>query len=247
MMEIGMINDIIAQEEQKINDIYFQIGKIYAENHSEDYEAIFQAQMTEIKAAKAKIEECRQQILEIKGIIKCKACGEELDKNAVFCSSCGTPTKQHNTDNEDSVKCARCGSVIKEGMKFCTLCGTPVSYNASEPAAVPVMTIEPVQQAEEPVVSYEDSIPIQYENMEPVQYEDPLAVPYDDLMPIQYDELMTQTYDSTLSLQYEEPVPVQYEEPAPIQYEAPAYRFCTNCGTKVTADCVFCTECGTRI
>ena len=43
-----------------------------------------------ISANKDEMEKLKAQIRDLKNLKKCVNCGEELDKNASFCSKCGT-------------------------------------------------------------------------------------------------------------------------------------------------------------
>lgn len=63
----------------------------------------------------------------------CKACGAEIDDNAVFCPKCGK--------RQDGKKvCANCGALVEEDAKFCPYCGkdpsvkeTPAPQTAPQP------------------------------------------------------------------------------------------------------------------
>ena len=70
---------------------------------------------------KADIASCKEQLIDLKGMIQCPKCGAELEKGARFCVQCGyelpVPVKK---------VCAGCGAELQEGAKFCTKCGTKV-------------------------------------------------------------------------------------------------------------------------
>lgn len=55
----------------------------------------------------------------VKKIIKCQKCGEDVPENAKFCLSCGQKIEQLQ---EDEVKCPKCGKSVPKG-KFCLECG----------------------------------------------------------------------------------------------------------------------------
>ena len=75
---------------------------------------------------------------------KCSNCGEPLDDDALFCTSCGT--KQ-----EEGRRCIHCGALIDADSIFCTSCG-----GRQESIQQPVE--QPVQQ---PVQQPQQSVPIQ--------------------------------------------------------------------------------------
>jgi rRNA maturation endonuclease Nob1 len=53
---------------------------------------------------------------------ECISCGELIDKNSKFCTSCGTDQTLVNTPKF----CPSCGSKLSDNQKFCTSCGTKV-------------------------------------------------------------------------------------------------------------------------
>ena len=79
MADIAKLNSAISDEEKRIDDNYLQIGKLYVSLHDAEHEA------------EGKIKGYRQQIKDIKGIVKCEKCGAEVSKDAAFCSACGAP------------------------------------------------------------------------------------------------------------------------------------------------------------
>lgn len=128
MADVAKINAAISDEERRLNNNYLNIGKLYAELHSNDFEHVFTDMMTGIKEAEKKINEYRQQIQDIKGVVRCEKCGAEIPNNAAFCSLCGTAMpKQENLANDvGRIPCIGCGQMVSCSIKFCTLCGKAV-------------------------------------------------------------------------------------------------------------------------
>ena len=58
----------------------------------------------------------------------CRNCGNQLDKDAIFCSKCGAK----KDENDSYLYCEKCGTKILEDEAFCTGCGNPVSKEAVE-------------------------------------------------------------------------------------------------------------------
>ena len=137
--DIAKLNSMISEEETRINNTYYQIGKLYAAIHSNDCEEEFAGMISVIKEADEKIKSCRQQIQDIKGVVRCAQCGAEVQSDAAFCSSCGAPMpKVQPVDMDEFVKCESCGNMVKKGMRFCTACGKPmVQLSAPETAEIP--------------------------------------------------------------------------------------------------------------
>lgn len=129
MADVAKINTVISDEERRLNNNYIQIGRLYVELHSDDYEQAFADMMTEIKDAEKKIDEYKQQIQDIKGVIRCEHCGAEIPNIAAFCSACGTavPRQQVMENDPSKILCIGCGQMIPGDVKFCTSCGRAVT------------------------------------------------------------------------------------------------------------------------
>lgn len=127
MTDVARINGVISEEEKKVNNNYYQIGKLYVAKHSTNYEDEFEGMMSAIRESEAKICECRQQIQAIKGTVCCEKCGEEVPSEAAFCSSCGASMLTTAENNVELRKCAGCGAIVDKNMKFCTACGRQMS------------------------------------------------------------------------------------------------------------------------
>lgn len=144
MSDIAKLNSVISEEETKVNNTYYQIGKLYAAMHIHDHEAEFAGMMDVLREADEKIRSCRQQIHDIKGFVRCEQCGAEVQMGAVFCSSCGASMPKVQLENtSDLIKCESCGAMVKKGVRFCTACGNPmVQTAASETTSTPVIEDE---------------------------------------------------------------------------------------------------------
>ena len=129
--DITKLNSNISDEKNKINAAYKEIGKMYFEAHSEDFEESYGELVGNIKASLEKIATFEQQIVEIKGVTKCPNCGAEVAKGAAFCTACGTAIPQAEVQaapvQEEATKtCPNCGTVLKAGDAFCINCGTKI-------------------------------------------------------------------------------------------------------------------------
>jgi len=125
--DITRLNSNISEEEKKINNTYFQIGKLYVSLHPQDYETDFAALIETIVASENKITTLKQQIQDVKGVIRCEKCGAEVQKSMAFCSACGAPMpKKEPTLDENHIHCEACGAVIDKNLRFCTSCGKPL-------------------------------------------------------------------------------------------------------------------------
>lgn len=121
LAETTLLQGLITEEKQKMVEQYTQIGKLYAANHRTDYEETFSDMMISIARSEDSIAGYKKQIQEVKGVVVCERCGEEVSKDTAFCSCCGAPIM----DPEKYVRCAHCGTPMEKAMKFCTVCGNP--------------------------------------------------------------------------------------------------------------------------
>ena len=84
MSDIAKLNSMISEEETKINNTYYQIGKLYVAMHSHDYEEEFAGMITTIGEADEKIKSYKQQVQDIKGVACCAQCGAEVQAGVAF-------------------------------------------------------------------------------------------------------------------------------------------------------------------
>ena len=127
MSDVAKLNSMISEEEAKINNTYYQVGKLYVTMHPHDHEEEFAGMVASLAEAEEKIKSYRQQIQDIKGVVRCPQCGAEVQSGAAFCSSCGTPMpKGQSVNTDDLVRCDSCGAMVKKGVRFCTACGKPM-------------------------------------------------------------------------------------------------------------------------
>lgn len=147
LADTSRLNSLISDEEKTITNQYFQIGKLYASLHKDDYEEDFAGMIAAIADAEAKIRDYKKQIQDIKGVQRCEKCGAEVANGAAFCSSCGaTMPKIQAPVAVDVVKCENCGTEVKKGMRFCTSCGKPMQSAAVVTTPEPEATVEVAQE-----------------------------------------------------------------------------------------------------
>ena len=146
LADSAKISVAISDEEKRLNNLYYQIGKLYVSLHPADYEFEFGGMMAQVSEVEAKLAEYRQQLQQIKGVAICPRCNAEVPRNSVFCPNCGgeMPRTEGGVELE---KCVSCGNHVAKGMRFCTYCGKPMATQVVAPPA-PVQADVPVQQEE---------------------------------------------------------------------------------------------------
>lgn len=125
MTYIARLNGEISEQEKKLSDTYFEIGKLYVFKHPKDYDNDFAPLIAALKDSEDKIKDLRQQIQDIKGVVRCEKCGAEVANNVAFCSSCGAKmVRGSNVERDENlIKCSGCGVMVNKNVKFCTSCG----------------------------------------------------------------------------------------------------------------------------
>jgi len=124
---VAKLNGIIAEEENRINACFHEIGKISFEKYPDNPDALIVDLVANVKESQSKIEDYSEQIKKLKGFTKCE-CGTDVPPDDTFCKSCGVRVRVEPTLNVSTDKriCNGCGVVIADGMAFCTECGQKI-------------------------------------------------------------------------------------------------------------------------
>lgn len=102
MSDTSKLNHEITKQQEAINRTYSQIGKLYFENYADlDYPDLKEL-CDSIKEANNKIEEYKQQIIQIKGLTNCPSCNKEVPTSAAFCASCGYKLKEEEPASDNT-------------------------------------------------------------------------------------------------------------------------------------------------
>ncbi len=258
MADIAKFSSMLTEEEKKLNNVYFQLGKAYVQAHPEDYEEAFSVYIQSCNDIKKNIEDIKARIQQLKNIAECPGCGAEISADAVFCSVCGyhMPPKVVVIP-EGMVKCASCGAAVKKEMRFCTTCGAPMAnaqpatpvknctvcgvslsedsafcINCGTPVTVATEPVAPAPVAETAALSEEPAAEIIAEPVEEIvvePVEEPVEIP------------MADSADFPIENFIEMPV----EEP--VIAEAQDIAVCRQCNSPLEDGAIFCTNCGTPV
>lgn len=106
--EVSKITSQISVEENRINAAYLSIGKrFYEENAGAVMEAYIN-DFSVINESKAKIQNLKEQLKQLKGVSRCTQCGGEVPNNFAFCNYCGAkmiveePKEENVVDTEEA-------------------------------------------------------------------------------------------------------------------------------------------------
>ncbi|MDD5603111.1 MAG: zinc ribbon domain-containing protein [Eubacteriales bacterium] len=131
LIEIAKINSNINSEEDKIEKVYLEMGKVIysAYQKGDESAAKFAAQCEQIKNLEASVAELRRRIQDVKGVKNCTVCGAELEMDVMFCSKCGSKQEPvaPKEDTAGMKACPACGALVAEGNAFCNKCGAKMS------------------------------------------------------------------------------------------------------------------------
>lgn len=89
--DIVKTNLKITNEERELNDLYLEIGKLYYKNNSDSPCCDKMKELFDKVAEKeAAVEELKNKVRAIKGVVICPTCGAEVADENTFCGKCGT-------------------------------------------------------------------------------------------------------------------------------------------------------------
>ena len=96
----------ISETENKIEDIYAEIGKVVYEKYVDTNEACcdFVAEKCgKIDALKEEAADLKEQLAQLKETVKCSACGAYNSAEDVYCSKCGAKLYNVEDDFEEDI------------------------------------------------------------------------------------------------------------------------------------------------
>lgn len=135
LVETTKLNVNINSEEDKIQKIFNQIGKIVYEKYATTgaVDSDIKEMCETVTGHEQNIKALREKIAEIKGTKQCVNCGTEMERNQIFCSKCGTkneleqaPVVEAPAEQAATVTCPSCSTQLPVGTSFCTNCGTKI-------------------------------------------------------------------------------------------------------------------------
>ena len=134
--DVTRLNSEISDRERRITQLYQAIGQAYYQQHSSAPAPEYQQEVGEISALLAEIAQRREEIKQIRGIVKCPSCGADVPLQAAFCNACGTKMAQAAPTVEppagDAQICPACGGASPKGNRFCIHCGAKLSETENE-------------------------------------------------------------------------------------------------------------------
>lgn len=267
--DITRLNSMVTEEENRIREIYLKIGQTYVALHGRDNEAGFADLLNVFRASQLKIEQYKQEIMDIRGVQKCEKCGAEVAAGAAFCMTCGAqiPKIQPNLAVNAGKICKKCGATVGQNARFCTSCGTPY---VGETPVNPVPEVTSQQQVnpnlvvkEQPQVNVTKKVCTNCG----AELQEGVVFCIQCGMPVKKEEIakenamfenvnpVEQTKEETSkNVSLEKMVSVHSEhteqtlqEELEKQWKNPAKNVCLNCGMTLADNVRFCINCGEEV
>lgn len=126
MTEISKLNIKLAEEDEQLEKLYANLGRLYYQQLNEkEPEILFQDICQAVAGSIKNMNYYQKAINDLKGIKHCETCGEEVQEGACYCSHCG----QH-LDKEAQAQvyrlCTNCGTVCSGLEEHCQKCENPL-------------------------------------------------------------------------------------------------------------------------
>ncbi|MDL2300871.1 hypothetical protein LJC58_00755 [Lachnospiraceae bacterium OttesenSCG-928-D06] len=101
IVEISSLNGQITAQEDKIRQIFLELGKsVYEQEIKADPETA--EKCSEVEAAYGEIKRLEKEIVLLKGIKKCNECGFNVAAESAFCPECGRMFEKEESREESS-------------------------------------------------------------------------------------------------------------------------------------------------
>jgi len=135
LAEVSRLNGLVAEEDKKIKNLYYQIGKAYVAQCGSNPAPEFAELVGAVIESGRAMKDYKDQINALKGIRICEKCGAEVAKGVNFCNTCGNQMPVVPEYDETKFdKCPGCGALVEKGMRFCTTCGQAMDAAPAAPA-----------------------------------------------------------------------------------------------------------------
>ena len=122
--EIVRLTMQIKSMKKDLNKIYRVLGEDYVDVHRNDTEDLNYEKIEEAVRLQKAIAEKETSIDEMRGIVRCPACGSRIPNGALFCPYCGM--RQPDPEVQVIRYCPECGTKLEIDEKYCHHCGTKI-------------------------------------------------------------------------------------------------------------------------
>lgn len=128
LADVVKFNSAVSDEEKNLSKYYESLGRMYYSNSiGQSVPEIYTELIKGISESLKKISEYQECIKSLKGIKKCKNCGDDVPSDASFCIKCGS-----KVTFESTLLCKNCGSELPADASFCVYCGSKINIEEKE-------------------------------------------------------------------------------------------------------------------
>lgn len=121
--DVTKLKSSIIDYKKQITEMYTVLGKSYYELRKNNPDPGIKEIVVKINSLFKQIDDLKQQINEIEGLIKCPNCGCDIPYEAVFCNNCGCKIPK---EEKGFIKCPNCGGNVPHDALFCNSCGCKI-------------------------------------------------------------------------------------------------------------------------
>lgn len=114
----------VSRLQKQLDEIYGKLGRDYVDTHRNDPDDLNHDLIEEALHLRNAIAEKNSAIDEMRGIIRCVACGERIPEGSAFCPYCGM--RQPDPEVRVVRYCPTCGTKLEVDEIFCHNCGTRI-------------------------------------------------------------------------------------------------------------------------
>lgn len=221
--EIMKLTAAVSSEKERQEKIYRELGETYYKVYGDRAESELMEMCTQIRESKETVENYEKEILALKGIVVCPACGYEVSIHFNFCNNCGHKMKEIQEEQPSVDELIQEEEELREEEKLLA------EEQQSEEEIEPISTEEPLElENEDPFVQeLQEAVSISSEK-----------VCKECGAPMEED----QEFCIMCGTRYgEEKAEKEAEKEEELQE-----RICPNCGSIVKPGHLFCMECGTK-
>lgn len=123
MAEGAKVSSRIAEVQYELRQCYQGLGERYYVAFRQEEREALQPFVQQITDHLQQLEQLEGELRELRGLVSCPNCGQDIPKNAVFCPNCGG-----RAITQDVSRCKNCGAIAPAGAAFCIHCGGQMEF-----------------------------------------------------------------------------------------------------------------------
>lgn len=261
LSEIMKLTAAVSSEKERQEKIYKELGETYYKVYGDRAESELIEMCAQIRESRETVETYEKEILALKGIAVCPACGYEVSVHFNFCNNCGHKMKEVKEEQpsvdeliQEGEKLREEEEILAEKEEEVTAEDRIVKEILEEETSAAKESVEEILAEEqqggepfEPAGAEEPFEPVSAEEpFEPASAEEPFEPasaeePFEPEMVTSTEEIQQPEAEEDFQGQ-EDPFVQEIQEAVSVSSE----KTCKECGAHMEADQEFCIMCGTR-